>query len=217
MKTATRGFLKIITVAGVLALATLPAAAEQELQFRTPVPASSGPNAFVILKPGGVQNVQSCATQNLLDQLNLWPGQPVMVEYTWKAVGSSLPNTGWAGQKESLPLKSQLVIPISQEKKLCTAPVNVKYDAFPSVGMWEVAVSMHAPVKKYNSQTMLIGGGLARIRVDGPAAKANQPPSNVKAAPVLPPQPPKGEASSDQGAGQSNTRVPAVQQQQPKR
>lgn len=205
MKTPIRGLFQTIVVAGVLALGALPAAAEQELQFRTPLPASS-PNAFVILKPGGVQNVQSCATQNLLDQLNLWPGQPIMVEYTWKPVGSS-----WASPKSSLPTKSQLVIPIASEKKLCTAPVDVKHDAFPTTGMWEVAVSMHAPVKKYNSQTMLIGGGLARIRVDGPSVKANQPPGNVKAAPVVPP-PPKGDSSADPGSGQSNTRVPAVQQ-----
>jgi hypothetical protein len=208
MTTSMRGLLNLLTVAGVLALTTPPAAAAQELDFRTPVPISSGANVFVILKPGGVQNVQSCATQHLLDQLSLWPSQPVMVQYTWKPVGSS-----WATPTSSLPTKSQLVVPIASEKKLCTAPVAVKYDAFPATGMWQVVVSMNAPVKKYNSQTMLIGGGTARIRVDAPSVKANQPPTAVKAAPVLPPKPPQDERGT--GAGQSTTRVPAVQQ--PKR
>ncbi len=196
--------MKALVLATIIVLAVSPAFAEQDLHFRAPQPVSSVP--FTGLLPGKTVSLQACAKKTLLDQLNLWPGAPVMVEYTWKKTGTPLSYAPWPGQKEALPLKRQLVIWLDNNTEFCTAGESLKSENFPDTGMWDVTVSMHAPVKKYGSNTMLIGGELARIRVDPPKVTV-KPSATMKATPV--PVPPAG-GQGGAGRGANDTMADAL-------
>jgi hypothetical protein len=177
-----------------------PASAEQELDFRTPAPGVP----FVIVTPGGSQNIQVCASKKLLDQLTLWPGQPIVADLTWyppKTQGD-WPVAGG----EHLPRKIKLLDGMWIDGKLCSETVYAKYQDFPVPGYWEVDLSLRAPVKKYGSDMLNVGGGKRTIRVDAVFKKPSSP-GTVTTKPGGPVLPPAGQGQ-DSGSG-SGGRSPA--------
>ncbi len=174
----------------LVVLASTPALAQTELGFRTPIPVSPAqPNSFVLLKPGGAQNLQFCATKRLLDQLLVPPGQRITVEYQWKLVDAPR-SLAQAGTKTALPVKDELSVWADNETQLCSAGVVARYEAFPQPGTWEVSASVRAAAKQLGGKTVQFSGGLARIRVEPPAqapAAATEPKPGPPPAVVPPP------------------------------
>jgi hypothetical protein len=187
----------------LLAAAASTARAEQGLDFRTP---TSGVPFFVV-KPGGAQNIQVCATKQFLDQLLLWPDAPIVADLTWYSHKTS----GWPSA-DTLPRKIKLIpgMWLDNNTKLCSETVYAKHGDFPHTGGWDVTVSLQGTPKKFGTGTYTLGGGKRTLRVDPPTYKP-APPGNVKAVPGAIVVPPAGSGDQQQSGGNSRE-LPAVQQ-----